>query len=138
VGKTYDQRCPIARTLDIIGDRWTILILRDIYFGFERFGELQESLSGISTRILSERLKLLEANGLIEREIYSEHPRRARYRLTLRGASLEPILSAIAEWGLRNTFAPREAAKMRASIATRLPANTTPRRSATRARAPGS
>ena len=72
-------------TLDIIGERWTIIIIRDLYFGRSRFNELLESSPGMSTKILSERLKLLEAHGLVERRIYSEHPLRAEYSLTPAG-----------------------------------------------------
>ena len=86
-------------TLDVIGERWTIIIIRDLYFGRSRFNELLESSPGMSTKILSERLKLLEAHGLVERRIYSEHPLRAEYSLTPRGMSLEPVLNAIGEWG---------------------------------------
>jgi len=100
MARSYEQGCPIARTLDIIGERWTLLILRDLLlFGKTKFSELQESLPGIPARVLSDRLKKLEANALIEREVYSEHPLRAGYRPTEKARSLKPVLGALAAWG---------------------------------------
>jgi len=116
MGKTYDQYCPIAMTLDIIGDRWTLLIIRDLYFGRRRFSDLLAASPGMSTKILSERLKLLESKGLIDRVVYSEHPLRAEYRLTQRGTSLEPVLNAIGEWGLQHLIPAREAEALRVKI----------------------
>ena len=116
MGKTYDQYCPIAMTLDLIGDRWTLLILRDLYFGSHRFSDLLNSSPGMSTKILAERLKILEAQGLIGRIVYSEHPLRAEYHLTARGFSLEPVLSAIADWGMKNLMPAREAEAVRERI----------------------
>jgi DNA-binding HxlR family transcriptional regulator len=101
--RKYSQDCPIARTLDLIGDRWTILILRDMFMGFARFSEFRER-SSIPPKVLSARLKMLMENGLIEREVYSEHPLRAGYRPTERGRTLLPILLAIGKWGLDNEF----------------------------------
>jgi DNA-binding HxlR family transcriptional regulator len=115
--RSYGQTCPIARTLDIVGERWTFLILRDLYFGATKFSELQSSVRGIPARILSERLKKLEEHGLVEREVYSEHPLRAEYRLTELGRSLRPVLSALAEWGAQYALSARE----RRQVAKRLP-----------------
>ena len=116
MGKTYDQHCPIAMTLDLIGDRWTLLILRDLAFGRSRFNELLATSPGMSTKILSERLKLLESHGLIERTVYSEHPLRAEYHLTQLGLSLEPVLTAIAEWGLTHLIPRKEGQAIRGMI----------------------
>ena len=102
--KRYDQNCPIARTLDIIGDRWTLLLIRDLFLGKGRYSDLLRSSPGVPPRLLSERLKMLEGHGLIERAIYSEHPLRAEYRLTPRGRTLFPVLKAIGDWGLTNLF----------------------------------
>lgn len=103
MAKTYDQDCPVARTLDLIGERWTILILRDLLLkGTRRFQDLQESLSGVAPNTLSARLKAMESQGLITRRLYSEHPPRLEYQLTERGKSLGPILGALREWGRRN------------------------------------
>jgi DNA-binding HxlR family transcriptional regulator len=106
-------------TLDLIGDRWTVLIIRDLYFGARRFSDLLTTSPGLSTRILAERLKLLEAQGFIQRVVYSEHPLRAEYHLTDRGLSLEPVLGAIADWGLEHLVPPRDAGPIRKRIDTR-------------------
>ena len=116
MAKSYQQFCPIAMTLDIIGDRWTILIIRDLYFGRSRFNDLLAAAPGMSTKILSERLKLLEAHDLVSREVYSEHPLRAEYRLTEKGMSLEPVLNAIGEWGGRNLVPKKDQAALLAKI----------------------
>jgi DNA-binding HxlR family transcriptional regulator len=107
MAKTYGIRaCPLARTLDLIGERWTLLILRDLFLhGSRRFQDFQESLRGAAPNTLSARLKDLEQTGLIERQLYSEHPPRLEYHLTQKGRSLGPILKAIREWGKRNTAA---------------------------------
>src|SRR5262245_66247417 len=81
--KSLDPGCPVARTLDLIGERWTILILRDLLTkGPQRFQDLQDSLAGAAPNTLSARLKGLEDQGLIERKLYSEHPPRLEYHLT--------------------------------------------------------
>lgn len=100
--RKYDQDCPVARTLDLIGDRWTLLIVRDMFLGRTRFSEFSEN--GLPPKVLSARLKLLTDEGLAERHIYSEHPLRAEYRLTPRGESLLPVILSLGEWGLSNTF----------------------------------
>jgi len=92
--------CPVARTLDLIGERWTILILRDLFLqGPRRFQDFQESLRGVPPNTLSDRLKTLERNGLIDRKLYSEHPPRLEYQLTPRGRSLGPVVKALRDWG---------------------------------------
>jgi DNA-binding HxlR family transcriptional regulator len=97
------QHCPVARTLDLIGDRWTILILRDLLLeGSRRFQDLQESLRGVAPKTLSARLKAMEARGLIARRPYSDHPPRLEYQLTSRGRSLGPVLKALRDWGRRH------------------------------------
>jgi DNA-binding HxlR family transcriptional regulator len=109
MSRSYDQMCPIAQTLDLVGERWTFLILRDLLvFEKTKFSELQESLPGIPARILSERLKKLQANGLVEREVYSQHPLRAGYRPTEKGLSLKPLLGALAAWGAEHCLSPEE------------------------------
>jgi DNA-binding HxlR family transcriptional regulator len=108
VSATYDMRCPIARTLDIIGERWTILILRDLVVaGPRRFQDFERSLAGISPNTLSARLKRLEDRGIVERRFYEQHPPRAEYVLTKKGTQLRPVLKALLEWGRQNTaFSP--------------------------------
>jgi DNA-binding HxlR family transcriptional regulator len=103
MARSYKQKsCPVARTLDVIGERWTILILRDLLLkGPRRFQDFQESLAGVAPNTLSARLKHLEVNGLIGRRVYSEHPPRLEYHLTEKGKSLGPVLKALREWGQR-------------------------------------
>jgi DNA-binding HxlR family transcriptional regulator len=95
--------CPIACSLDLIGDRWTLLVIRDMmFFEKQRFEEFLESPEGISTNILSDRLKYLEKVGLVEKQPYSNHSRRMNYQLTEQGKSLRPVLKAITVWGLKH------------------------------------
>jgi DNA-binding HxlR family transcriptional regulator len=92
--------CPISCTLDLIGDRWTLLVIRDMmFFGKQRFEEFLESPEGISTNILANRLKLLEELDLVEKQPYSNHSRRMNYQLTEKGKSLRPVLKVVAAWG---------------------------------------
>lgn len=94
--------CPVACTLDLIGDRWTLLVIRDMmFFEKQRFEEFLESPEGISTNILANRLKLLEELGLAEKQPYSNHSRRMNYQLTEKGKSLRPVLKVISAWGLK-------------------------------------
>jgi DNA-binding HxlR family transcriptional regulator len=104
MARSYGIReCPVARTLDLIGERWTILILRDLFLqGPRRFQDFQESLRGVAPNTLSARLKALERNGLITRRLYSDHPPRLEYRLTERGKSLGPVVKAMRDWGRRH------------------------------------
>ena len=96
--------CPIARTLDVIGERWTVLILRDLVVGGPRkFQDFERSLAGISPNTLSTRLKRLEDAGIVERRFYEQHPPRAEYVLTEKGNELLPVLRALLEWGKRHT-----------------------------------
>ena len=102
--RPYNQNCPIARTLDIIGDRWTLLIIRDLFIGRSRFGEFRRSTPRISPKLLSERLKRLEEQGVVERALLDGYPPRAEYRLTPKGRSLFPVLFAIGTWGFEHLF----------------------------------
>jgi DNA-binding HxlR family transcriptional regulator len=100
MAKQYGLPCPVAKTLDIIGDRWTLLIVRDLLtLGPRKYVELEESLRGIAPNVLSDRLKLLEAQGIVEREFYEEHPPRALYKATRKGADLRIVLHAMMQWG---------------------------------------
>lgn len=95
--------CPIACTLDEIGDRWTLLVIRDMFFfGKQRFEEFLQSPEKISTNILTERLKRLEQLKLITKQPYSSHSKRMSYALTERGRSLGSVLETLAGWGLKN------------------------------------
>ena len=92
--------CPVARALDLLGDRWTLLIVRDLLLdGPRRFSDLARTVAGSSPAILSNRLKRLEDSGLIERRFYSQHPPRAEYLLTPEGESLGPVLGALRQFG---------------------------------------
>jgi DNA-binding HxlR family transcriptional regulator len=105
----YRSDCPIASTLDLIGDRWTLLILRDMFFGADRFSDFVAKAEGITRNILTDRLRQMEQNGLIYRQPYSDHPPRSLYRLTERGAQLLPVVQALAAWGaaqLDHTYDP--------------------------------
>lgn len=94
----------MARTLEIIGDRWSILILRDLLTqGPRRFQDFEESLRGISPNTLSARLKNLEEHGIVTRRLYEEHPPRAEYLLTPKGRDLGPAMRALQVWGEKNT-----------------------------------
>jgi len=107
MSKALDPKCPVARTLDIIGERWTILILRDLFlFGPRRFQDLQNSLSGVAPNTISARIKTLMDAGVVSRELYSDHPPRAIYSLTERGLALKPALLALRDWGEMYTNGP--------------------------------
>lgn len=102
LNKSYNLPCNIANTLDIIGDRWTLLIIRDLLLSRRRFNDLKGSLEGISPNILSDRLQSLEKSGIITSRLYSQHPPRYEYKLTPKGYELKHVLAAIAIWGNRN------------------------------------
>lgn len=95
--------CSIARTLDIVGEWWTPLILRNVAYGIRRFGEIQEDL-GISANVLTDRLEALSRQGLLEARVYQERPQRHEYHLTEKGAELIPALLALMQWGDRWTW----------------------------------
>ena len=100
--KRYGQPCPVARTLEVVGDRWTLLLVRDLLAGPQRFQDLQRGLEGIAPNILSDRLKLMEEHALVTRRLYSDHPPRAEYTLTERGRELGVVVGALATWGARH------------------------------------
>jgi DNA-binding HxlR family transcriptional regulator len=93
--------CAIAATLDVVGDRWSLLIVRDLLFRGElRFADLAGAAEGVPTNTLADRLQRLEDSGIVAREPYSDRPVRHRYRLTGRGRDLAPVLDAMATWGV--------------------------------------
>lgn len=102
-----EQQCPIARSLDHVGEWWSLLIIRDAMHGLSRFDEFQKSL-GISPNILTRRLTTLVEGGLMEKQLYSERPPRYQYVLTSRGQELSPVLIALLSWG-NNHLAPEGA-----------------------------
>src|SRR5438552_17880201 len=100
MAKSYQiDDCPVARTLDLIGERWTLLLLRDLLLhGPRRFQDFQASLPGVAPNTLSARLKTMEDNGLVRREIYSARPLRLEYVLTDKGKILRPVFTTRREW----------------------------------------
>ena len=91
--------CPVETTLMLIGDKWKVLILRDLLPGTKRFGELKKSIGGVSQKVLTAQLRDMEQNGLLTRTVYAEVPPRVEYTLTELGQSLKPILDAMSDWG---------------------------------------
>jgi DNA-binding HxlR family transcriptional regulator len=92
------QNCSIARALEVVGERWTLLIIRDVLLGLHRFDELQESL-GIARNVLTDRLNRLVDEGVLERVLYNERPERYEYQLTKKGLDLNIALTALRQWG---------------------------------------
>jgi DNA-binding HxlR family transcriptional regulator len=100
MARKYSMRCSIARTLDIVGDRWTILILRDLFVHqARRFQDFEASLPGLTPSVLSARIKELMAHGILASRLYSDHPPRPEYMLTRKGRALNPVLIALKAWG---------------------------------------
>ena len=99
--RTYpkQQACPIARGLEVVGDKWTLLVIRDLNRGHSKFADLLTSLAGISPSVLSDRLQHLEIDGVVRTSYYSTHPPRDEYLLTEKGLALIPVLRALSEWG---------------------------------------
>ena len=91
--------CPVETTLMLIGDKWKVLILRDLLPGTKRFGELKKSIGTVSQKVLTAQLRDMEHNGLVNRKVYPEVPPRVEYSLTELGRSLKPILDAMWDWG---------------------------------------
>lgn len=92
--------CPVEVTLTLIGNKWKVLILRDLMPGTKRFGELRKSIGAVTQKVLTAQLREMEADGLISRTVYAEVPPRVEYTLTELGYSLKPILEAMWNWGL--------------------------------------
>ena len=95
------SRCAVACTLDLVGDKWSLLVIRDLFRGRQTYGELQNSFEGIPTNILADRLRKLEESGLICKSAYQQHPVRYAYGLTEKGKALGDVLLAIVQWGTR-------------------------------------
>lgn len=96
-----DEACPVARGLSVVGDRWTMLVLRDCFLGIRRFEQMQERL-GITRHVLADRLRKLEAAGVLRREVYQQRPVRHEYRLTDKGKALYPVLVTLIDWANAN------------------------------------
>jgi DNA-binding HxlR family transcriptional regulator len=98
--KQYDlPACPVETALTLMGDKWKVLIVRDLLTGTKRFGELKKSLTGISQKVLTQHLRVMEENGLVHRKVYAEVPPRVEYSLTEPGRSLKLIHDAMWQWG---------------------------------------
>jgi len=97
--KEFRSKCPIASSLDILGDKWTLVVIRDLFRGKEKFRDFAASPEKIKTNILTDRLKWLEENKIIQKKPYQTKPTRNLYALTEKGRDLEPVLRAIALWG---------------------------------------
>ena len=97
--KTDLPACPVETTLTLIGDKWKVLILRDLLPGTKRFGELKKSIGSVSQKVLAAQLRAMEENGLVHRKVYAEVPPRVEYSLTELGQSLKPILDSMWAWG---------------------------------------
>ena len=91
--------CPVETTLTLIGDKWKVLILRDLITGTKRFGELKKSIGSVSQKVLTAQLRDMEESGLVIRKVYAEVPPRVEYTLTELGYSLKPVLDALWNWG---------------------------------------
>ena len=92
--------CPVETTLKLIGNKWKVLIIRDLLTGTKRFNELMKSVSGISQKVLTSNLRTMENDGLIERKVYPQVPPKVEYTLTHTGYSLKPILDSMFSWGM--------------------------------------
>ena len=106
--RSYEQYCAVARGLDVIGDRWTLLLVRDLLLGPKRYKDLLSGLPGIGTNLLADRLKELEAAGLIERTVLPPPAGSAVYQLTETGQSLETVMTALGRWGARFLGPPKK------------------------------
>ncbi|GLW70558.1 hypothetical protein Kpho02_28570 [Kitasatospora phosalacinea] len=105
--RSYDQYCAVARALDAVGERWSLLIVRELLGGPRRYTDLHADLPGVSTDILATRLKQLEGEGLVERRRLERPANATVYELTPRGAELRPVLDALARWGGPDLGEPR-------------------------------
>lgn len=94
--------CPVETTLNVIGGRWKVLILQELFPGVKRFGQLHRALNGITQKMLTQQLREMEEDGIVHREVYLQVPPKVEYTLTPLGESLKPILNAMHEWGVRH------------------------------------
>lgn len=102
VGNSSRLTCAVETTLKVIGGRWKVLIIRELMTGVKRFGELQRSLPGITQKMLTQQLREMEEDAIIHRQVYAQIPPKVEYSLTPLGESLQPILYAMHEWGVKH------------------------------------
>ena len=100
--KRKEQKCPAEMTLDIIGGRWKVLILWQLFQGRARFSELSRALHGITQKMLTQQLRELEKDGIVHRQVYAQVPPKVEYSLTPLGESLRPVVDAMCEWGIKH------------------------------------
>lgn len=112
LGENHDTVCPVARSTELIGDRWTILVIRELAIGPSRFHDLQAQ-TGATAQMLTARLKRMESDGLVERRAYSQRPLRHEYLLTRKGKEFFPVLLAFRAWGEKWCKAPDEGLAVR-------------------------
>lgn len=93
------DQCPIKLSVDVLDGKWTLLILRELFEGTRRFGQLLDALDGVSSKTLTDRLRSMQAQGIVQREVFAEVPPRVEYRLTTLGRTLEPVIESLHEWG---------------------------------------
>jgi DNA-binding HxlR family transcriptional regulator len=117
-GKRASRRsiCPVACSLDVLGDKWTLLVIRDLFMGKVRYSEFQTSPENIPTNILADRLKRLQQDGVISKQSYQLHPPRYQYLLTEKGRDLWPILKAVSQWGSQHIPDTLDAGEIMAKI----------------------
>lgn len=98
--------CPVATTVGLIGNKWKLLIIRNLLVGTQRFGELKRTIPGISQKVLTDNLRSMEADGIIKRKVYAEVPPKVEYSLSPLGNSMRPIIKAMETWGTeyKNSF----------------------------------
>lgn len=94
--------CPVESTLKVIGGRWKVLILRELFQGVKRFGELHRALNGITQKMLTQQLREMEADGIVHREVYLQVPPKVEYSLTTLGESLKPLVEVMHNWGIHH------------------------------------
>lgn len=111
------SRCPVSCVLDLLGDKWTLLLVRDLLMGKGTYTEFQQSPEGIPTNILADRLKRLQTAGVIEKQPYQERPIRYRYQLTGKGKDLSPVIAAMTDWGNRHVEGTISCAEIDAMLA---------------------
>lgn len=96
--RIHRSLCPVATALDVLGDRWTLVVVRDLFLGRKRYQEFLASPEKITTNILAQRLQYLEEQGLVEKALYQEHPPRYEYSLSEKGKALAPVLTSLWNW----------------------------------------
>ncbi len=104
MARPYDQPCPVAASLDVLGSRWTLLVVRELLLGRTRFSEIAAGLPGIAHNLLSDRLKLLERHEIVTRRVLPQRPPRTEYRLTDAGRDLDKVIAALGIWGSEHAF----------------------------------